>query len=554
MYGIARFKFKHGKLILTRIIFPKHTEYTFMLKKLLLISIGATLYGCGGGGDSSPTTTETTTPVVDTQTPAVIGGNDTGSVVDNSSLIATGELTIQDDQAGEDAFQAQTDSAVDYGLFSISEQGAWNFTLSQNDSSVSALANNEQATSEITVTSVDGTSHVITITVNGINDSATFSLAEIDNINADNDSPIEGTAVVSDIDNGEGAVVAQTEVSTEYGFFSIDTSGDWGYTLDVNNQDVSGLAENSTLEDSIIISSDDGTTTSIDITIVGVVQETESNFISQSTVTLDSDGTNTGLSAYTLIENAFADGSIEAPDFYSTNHTDVEHIVEDEDATVGPHFVFLAHRDLDHDKGNDPSDRQRNEIKTYDNSDENLKGYLNDTFQYSWKFKVTSDMELSSRFSHFFQIKAKNYSEDNTNGNDNQPIFTLSGAEKSSSGNELQVRYNSGYDINGDSTSDVYLYTGDWSLITDEWLEVFVQITYAEEGKFKLTLTRMSDNSTIIDLDEQNIDTWRGFEAADFVRPKWGIYRSILETESLREDEEQVRFANFVVSKGTLAE
>ena len=69
-----------------------------------------------------------------------------------------------------------------------------------------------------------------------------------------------------------------------------------------------------------------------------------------------------------------------------------------------------------------------------------------------------------------------------------------------------------------------------------------------------MTLTRMSDGETIISLQDDNIDTWRGFEAADFVRPKWGIYRSIADDviDSLRADEERVHFADFTIRKGTL--
>ena len=51
-----------------------------------------------------------------------------------------------------------------------------------------------------------------------------------------------------------------------------------------------------------------------------------------------------------------------------------------------------------------------------------------------------TEMELSRKFSHFFQIKAKNASQNNANGNDEQPIFTLSGAQHSRLGNELQQR------------------------------------------------------------------------------------------------------------------
>jgi len=77
-----------------------------------------------------------------------------------------------------------------------------------------------------------------------------------------------------------------------------------------------------------------------------------------------------------------------------------------------------------------------------------------------------------------------------------------------------------------------------------------VQITYAEAGKFDMTITRMRDDNIIFDISEDNIDTYRGVETRDFSRPKWGIYRSILERSSLRAEEEQVRFADFTIRKG----
>jgi hypothetical protein len=274
----------------------------------------------------------------------------------------------------------------------------------------------------------------------------------------------------------------------------------------------------------------------------------------QTETILNSDGPNTGLDAYSLIENVFSAGAIEAPDFYSGDHTSVTHIIEEEDDSVGPHFVFLAHRDLDFNKGVE-SDRQRNEIKAYDKSDVSLLAFENQTLQYSWKFKVSSEQELSSRFTHFFQIKARNENEDDSNGNDDQPMVTISAAEKSSTGNELQVRFSTGNNPDGTSTSDTYLATIDWFTITDEWLEVFVQATFAddEQGALKLTITRMSDEKVMIDIDESAIDMWRGVSEQDFARPKWGIYRSISETSSLRAEEEKVRFADFIIRKGTVA-
>ena len=94
----------------------------------------------------------------------------------------------------------------------------------------------------------------------------------------------------------------------------------------------------------------------------------------------------------------------------------------------------------------------------------------------------------------------------------------------------------------------------DWSTITDEWLAVTVQATFAEDGAFHMQITRMRDEAIVVDLSENNIDMWRGVQEQDFVRPKWGIYRSLADADSLRAAEEQVRLADFAISKGTLSQ
>jgi hypothetical protein len=48
------------------------------------------------------------------------------------------------------------------------------------------------------------------------------------------------------------------------------------------------------------------------------------------------------------------------------------------------------------------------------------------------------------------------------------------------------------------------------------------------------------------------ISIWRGISSEDFVRPKWGIYRSLADGDSLRSEEEQVLFADSVIEKGTI--
>jgi hypothetical protein len=254
-----------------------------------------------------------------------------------------------------------------------------------------------------------------------------------------------------------------------------------------------------------------------------------------TTRTLDADGDQVGLNAYDLIWGFGGQGSIEAPDLYSVNHPDVDHIYEDSDAEVGDHFVFLIHRDIDKDRDRlQNTDRQRNEIKTFDRSEEAVKGYENETFIYRWKFRINPDMEVSTRFSHFFQLKA-------VGGDASHPILTVSGAERSGE-DGIEVRYSP-------LQQDTILERQDWGMVTGEWLEAYCRVTFAESGDLRLIVTRIGDGAVIFDIDESGLDLWRGEDASHFVRPKWGIYRSILDLDNLRPEEETVRFANFSISE-----
>lgn len=266
----------------------------------------------------------------------------------------------------------------------------------------------------------------------------------------------------------------------------------------------------------------------------------EQDVVVISTRTLSADGPQTGEEAYDLIRQFGGPNPIEAPDLYPINHPEVKHIYEDVDPMVGNVFAFVIHRDIDIDRDRTSiTDRQRNEIKTYASSEDAVKGYEGETFIYRWKFKVNSDMEVSTRFSHFFQLKA-------VGGQDSQPILTISGAQRSSE-DGIEVRHSPLQD------TDI-LQREDWSLATGEWIEVYCRATFSDSGELRLIATRLSDGVTVFDINEADIDLWRGESADHFVRPKWGIYRSILDLDNLRPEEERVDFADFSVSKVMLVE
>jgi len=244
-----------------------------------------------------------------------------------------------------------------------------------------------------------------------------------------------------------------------------------------------------------------------------MIDADQSLYAVSTTRTLEADGVGIGLTAYELIRDFGGANPIESPDLYAINHPGAPHIYEDFDNDIGDHFVFVIHRDEDRDRDRlDITDRQRNEIKTYASSESAVKGYEDETMVFRWKFRINSQMAVSTRFSHFFQLKA-------VGGLDSQPIITT-----------VLDRIN-------------------WNDVTGEWLEVYCRARFSDQGDFRLIIRRIRDDQILFDIDESELDLWRGESSEHFVRPKWGIYRSLADADNLRSNEEIVRFANFQVEK-----
>lgn len=274
-----------------------------------------------------------------------------------------------------------------------------------------------------------------------------------------------------------------------------------------------------------------------------------------SSTELKSDGP-AGMETYDLIESVLGKGSIEAPDLYSNNDPDGgRHIVEEYDELVGNHFKFLIHfEDGDRDKGR--VDRQRNEIKAYDKSDEKLLGYLGKTFEYSWKFKVGDDLKVTKHFTHLFQLKAVKEDDLGDEVNTNSPLLTITANVKSGkSGLEIRHTY---YDKSapGETENNTLAHTAymddiSWSNdIQGQWIEAFVRVNYSESGGLYMTLTPLGESKPMIEINETNLELWRsGLDGREgnFVRPKWGIYRSLKAEEELNQDQDEVYFADFKI-------
>ena len=197
-------------------------------------------------------------------------GNSFGSLVVSGDAIVgqTLSTTVSDDNGLANATITYAWSA---GGTVLSGETTGSLTLTD------ALIGDE-ITVSVSYTDDDGFDETITSAATGAvasdNNSATFTGDVTGEVNNNASEAITGTVTVTDTDEGESTIVAQTDATTTYGTFSITTAGVWTYTLDTSNTTVAGLAdENDTVTESITITSADGTALSIDITVSGVAPD-----------------------------------------------------------------------------------------------------------------------------------------------------------------------------------------------------------------------------------------------------------------------------------------
>lgn len=178
----------------------------------------------GGAFDTAPNQiTIDVTPVAD---PAVIGGVSSGATVEDTTLTTGGTLTISDPDAGEAAFNPLTNVAGAHGTFSINASGVWTYTLNNADPAVQALGAGQSLPNEtFTVTSIDGTSQVVTVTISGTNDAP---VALDDTASTPINTPLTSIDVLGndrDIDGGTLSVTAASLVNPALGSISINPNG-----------------------------------------------------------------------------------------------------------------------------------------------------------------------------------------------------------------------------------------------------------------------------------------------------------------------------------------
>ena len=217
---------------------------------------------------------------------AIISGTTTGSVIEawrmprlarrpRPARSPTPTSTIRPTPSRRSARRRR--ARAGYGTFTMTAAGVWTYTLDNANSAVQALNVGDTLTDTFTVTTVDGTPQVVTITIHGTNDAAHISGTTAGSVIeagcATHGTPTAtGTLTDTDVDNTPNsftAICSPTASDAGYGTFKMTADGVWTYTLDNANCTVQALNVCDTLTDTFKVTTVDGTPQVVTVTIHG---------------------------------------------------------------------------------------------------------------------------------------------------------------------------------------------------------------------------------------------------------------------------------------------
>ena len=259
-------------------------------KKMFILFIALQISACGTEEFLASITPEigsdTEINTGGTNHAAIISGVDSGSVIEDvdpdgdSLLEVSGKLNITDNDTGEQAFIA-TVVIGDYGRLDIDTAGNWNYAASNQQVDIQNLTGNASLTENLIVSSVDGTIHTVEISIIGVidsgmntNNAAVFTGVDSGSVTEDLDGngdgllDASGKLNITDSDAGETAFIVTT-INGNYGNLDIDISGNWFYGAFNDRPAIQNLNSGATLIDNLTVSSVDGTTHTVVITIRG---------------------------------------------------------------------------------------------------------------------------------------------------------------------------------------------------------------------------------------------------------------------------------------------
>jgi VCBS repeat-containing protein len=203
---------------------------------------------------------------------AIVGGDDAAEVTEDagSPPFDLGILTVSDVDTSESSFVAGTYNGT-YGSVQLTSTGSYTYTLNNSELAIQSLPQGVTLTDTVTIQTLDGTTHDISVVITGANDAAVFGGVNTASVTEEDDPATltaSGAMTVTDIDTGEASFTAAT-LAGAYGSLTIDTAGNWSYSADNTQTAIQELGLGDTLTETITITSFDGTPHDVVITING---------------------------------------------------------------------------------------------------------------------------------------------------------------------------------------------------------------------------------------------------------------------------------------------
>ncbi|CCO46078.1 putative VCBS repeat and Serralysin domain protein [Vibrio nigripulchritudo SOn1] len=252
--------------------------------------------------DGGVTIVDVTVGIVGQNDAAIVSSDSVTLVETDSVLTSSGTLTSTDVDGPDNSFVANS-VTNSLGTFTIDENGNWTFTAS---STFDHLRVGEEATFTYPVTTTDGATSSVEITIQGTNDLPVVEERLGGWIHEDETRQIVKNLVVQDLDNDNHTFEVVGSVPGAVGTFLINSDGVWTYELTPGAADY--LKEGQKLFETyqVKVTDEDGGVTIVDVT-VGIVGQNDAPVI-DSTISV------TGSVAEDTAGSSVATGQLVATD------------------------------------------------------------------------------------------------------------------------------------------------------------------------------------------------------------------------------------------------
>ncbi|MEL4178019.1 VCBS domain-containing protein [Roseateles sp. PN1] len=200
---------------------------------------------------------------------AIIGGDTTARLPEDSADLVRGQLSIRDVDAGQDRFVASQLSSA-YGQFSLQADGSWVYQLDAQSAALKALTEGQQVFDRFELRSVDGSVTAITVTLVGVNNRAQIGGSQGGVALQGASQALSGQLTVVDADAAQSAFRASQQQGV-YGQFALSANGQWAYVLNAESSAVQALREGDLKQERFELFSADGTRAEVLVDVRGTM-------------------------------------------------------------------------------------------------------------------------------------------------------------------------------------------------------------------------------------------------------------------------------------------